>query len=470
VQVQIADMLDQQGDQRVALVGGPTLPRTGFANRSFHQVAAGSAAPVIARRKRSAQAWSKPSNFTSSTSWSAFMWTLEGPKLLAHMFYHEEGMRVKRCQQVGTVSFELVDDQGEIVAVVAGFVRYLSARGCSPNTLSAYAHDLLHFYRFLTRHSLTVGTFGPAESLALLEYLRQLPSRRPAQRLALVLATATAGESATRLAPTTINRIFATVSSFYEYLILFGHLTSENPMQLRPDPALARVSERHVPFMGHASRQRPVRRAVRVKTVLRLPRPLSDEQVSSLLASLTPLAGSSADAPDASGRLTTGRSPEPPPGGCAVWTAARHRSLSDRSSEGSAHKSRTERIVDLYEPGTLEALHRYVMDERPRDTDSSIIFLVGGSGSRRGEPLSYAGLVKLFQRHCERLGIRAPWLTPHALRHTHATRLWEGGMRELTLQKRLGHASPESTRLYTRVSDRVVVAEYQRTLGLDVSP
>ena len=73
--------------------------------------------------------------------------------------------------------------------------------------------------------------------------------------------------------------------------------------------------------------------------------------------------------------------------------------------------------------------------------------------------MSYAGLIKLFQRHSERLGMRAAWVTPHALRHTHATRLWEGGMRELTLQKRLGHASPESTRLYTRVSDRVVVAE-----------
>jgi integrase len=43
-------------------------------------------------------------------------------------------------------------------------------------------------------------------------------------------------------------------------------------------------------------------------------------------------------------------------------------------------------------------------------------------------------------------------------------------MRELTLQKRLGHASPESTRLYTRVSDQLVVAEYQRALGLDASP
>jgi integrase len=58
-------------------------------------------------------------------------------------------------------------------------------------------------------------------------------------------------------------------------------------------------------------------------------------------------------------------------------------------------------------------------------------------------------------------------MTPHALRHTHATRMWEAGMRELTLQKRLGHASPESTRIYTRVSDAVVVAEYRQALGLD---
>ena len=37
-------------------------------------------------------------------------------------------------------------------------------------------------------------------------------------------------------------------------------------------------------------------------------------------------------------------------------------------------------------------------------------------------------------------------------------------MRELTLQKRLGHASPESTRLYTRVSDPAVVADYHQAL------
>ena len=137
----------------------------------------------------------------------------------------------------------------------------------------------------------------------------------------------------------------------------------------------------------------------------------------------------------------------------------------DDHPKGVRTKSRRERVVDLYEPEALQTLSTYVMHERPQDGESSLVFLVGGKGKRRFEPLGYHALVKLFERRCEQLGIREPWVTPHALRHTHATRLWEGGMRELALQKRLGHASPESTRIYTQVSDPMVVAEYRRALG-----
>jgi integrase len=104
------------------------------------------------------------------------------------------------------------------------------------------------------------------------------------------------------------------------------------------------------------------------------------------------------------------------------------------------------------------------MGERPAEADSQLVFLIGGRGTRRLEALSYDGLVRMFSRACTRAKIREPWVTPHALRHTHATSMWEGGMRELTLQKRLGHASPESTRIYTRVSDPAVVADYHRAL------
>ena len=38
-------------------------------------------------------------------------------------------------------------------------------------------------------------------------------------------------------------------------------------------------------------------------------------------------------------------------------------------------------------------------------------------------------------------------------------------MRELSLQQRLGHATPESTRIYTRVSDSEVRSDYVTALS-----
>src|SRR6266446_2088898 len=378
-------------------------------------------------------------------------------------------MHVQRVQQglSNEISFELLDDDGSPFEAVSGFMRHLRARRYSPHTLSAYCYDLLHFTRFLKEQQLTYQEFTPAHALAFLEYLSTLPSKKRAQRLGLVLSTTIDdGYSATRLSPATINRILATVSSFYEYLILFGHFTErENPFQQMDDAAYARVPERHQPFMGRASRQRPMRRTVHVKTVQRIPRPMDDEQIDALLESLKRRRDKAMLLLMLHGGLRPG---EVLNLHLEDLQYGRKRVVIRYRTEHPKRvrtKSRTERVVDLLQPETLQAVSAYVMDERPSDADSPYVFLVGGRGKRRHEPLGYHALVKLFARHCERLGIRDPWVTPHALRHTHATRMFEGGMRELTLQKRLGHASPESTRVYTRVSDPIVVEEYRRALG-----
>jgi integrase/recombinase XerD len=47
--------------------------------------------------------------------------------------------------------------------------------------------------------------------------------------------------------------------------------------------------------------------------------------------------------------------------------------------------------------------------------------------------------------------------------------MFEGGMRDLTLMARLGHASPDSTKIYTRVSDPDVVKDYRRAIEGDAS-
>ncbi len=321
----------------------------------------------------------------------------------------------------------LLDDDGESVAVVSGFLRHLAARGCSPNTLTAYAYDLRHLWTFLAEQQLAWDELRPRHALGLLEYLRSVPSRRPRQRLALTVATLDASGPGIRLAPTTVNRALAAVASFYEYTLLAGLFEANNPIERRSDPALARVAERHRPFMGSASRQQPVRRSVYVKTVQRVPRPLDEVQVQALLEQLRCQRDRALILLMLQGGLRPGEAL-----GLHLEDVAygrrrvvvRHRT---DHPKGVRSKSRIERIVDLLEPEALAALSAYVLTERPGEADTTLVFLVGGRG--------------------------------------HATRMWEGGMRELTLQKRLGHASPESTRLYTRVSDSTVVAEYRRALG-----
>jgi integrase/recombinase XerD len=85
-----------------------------------------------------------------------------------------------------------------------------------------------------------------------------------------------------------VQRVLAATSSFFDWAIATEqYTTGENPMQRRIDHALGRAPERHQPFVGAASCQQPIRRTVRVRLPLRLPRPMSREDIAALLASLT---------------------------------------------------------------------------------------------------------------------------------------------------------------------------------------
>ncbi len=67
---------------------------------------------------------------------------------------------------------------------------------------------------FLEQQQLNYLTFTPKHALDLLAYLRALPNRKQVQRLSMVLCTTEAGESATHLSASSINRVLAAVSSF----------------------------------------------------------------------------------------------------------------------------------------------------------------------------------------------------------------------------------------------------------------
>ncbi|MFC8278368.1 tyrosine-type recombinase/integrase [Streptomyces sp. NPDC057271] len=366
----------------------------------------------------------------------------------------------------GKPQVRLVDASGEPVREVEEFLRLLAVRAYSPHTVRAYAYDLQKLFLFLSEVGLSAQEFTPARAMDFLQWLRLVSSARRAQRLELGIANA----EGRVLSAKTCNRVMAAVSSFYEFLIASECYSGrDNPIVKVVDQAAARVPGRHRPALDNAARQQPVRRVLRVKTVEAMPRPMSAEVYAALLSELR----TSRDRALLEVMWEGGLRPGEVLGLQLEDISYGRRRLTVRKRpdhpRGVQQKSRRDRVVDLLEGRALPALNAYVMHERPTDVDSPWVFLVGGRGKRRAEPLSYDGLVRMFARAATRADVRDAWLTPHSLRHTHATRMFEGGMRELTLMTRLGHATPDSMKIYTRVSDPEVIKDYRQVIG-EVTP
>jgi integrase/recombinase XerD len=104
-------------------------------------------------------------------------------------------------------------------------------------------------------------------------------------------------------------------------------------------------------------------------------------------------------------------------------------------------KGQKERLVPL-SPKLLEELRAYWRQTRP----TRWMF----PGKDRRQPLNPTTVQKACQRACRAAGL--PRITPHTLRHCHATHLLEAGVDTRTIQALLGHHRIGTTALYTHVS------------------
>jgi integrase/recombinase XerD len=101
-------------------------------------------------------------------------------------------------------------------------------------------------------------------------------------------------------------------------------------------------------------------------------------------------------------------------------------------------------------------IQTYLLAERP-DTSSARLFIVA-KGPTRGQPLSPAGLRRVFRYHREISGVAGGH--PHALRHTFGTTLAEAGVDLAVMQALLGHAHVDTTARYVHLTPTHVKAEF----------
>ena len=81
--------------------------------------------------------------------------------------------------------------------------------------------------------------------------------------------------------------------------------------------------------------------------------------------------------------------------------------------------------------------------------------------SRRGLPMSPREAQALMQRLRGALGLNEK-ATPHALRHSFATHILQGGGDLRSVQELLGHASLSTTQIYTAMDTAQLLATYQK--------
>jgi integrase/recombinase XerC/integrase/recombinase XerD len=125
-------------------------------------------------------------------------------------------------------------------------------------------------------------------------------------------------------------------------------------------------------------------------------------------------------------------------------------------------KGRKTRFVPVGEPA-MAAIENYRARARPA-------LLAAGAGetsgafflSRNGRPLGTSDVRRRLRKWAQHSGL-AGEASPHALRHSFATHLLDGGADLRSIQEMLGHASVSSTQIYTRVESARLRSAYARS-------
>jgi integrase/recombinase XerC len=299
----------------------------------------------------------------------------------------------------------------ELSTVVGRFAEYLELeRHASRNTVLAYRRDLTSLVDFLH------------------ERLERAPTLGDVTRLSLRTWLGTVGEA---LAPASIARKLSSVRALYVFLGRTGEVR-ENPAALLQSPKLTR---------GLPLVLRPEAAAEVVESPDRGPLGTEVEKLRDR-AFLELLYGSGLRVSE--------------------LFALDLEAVNLRACEVRVlGKGRKERIVPI-SGKALEALEVY-LPRRPELChpktgvyDPKALLL-----TRRGQRLGVRRIQALVQRYGA-LGAGRPDLHPHALRHSCATHLLEGGADLRVIQELLGHSSLSTTQRYTHVSLDQLLTVYDK--------
>lgn len=103
-------------------------------------------------------------------------------------------------------------------------------------------------------------------------------------------------------------------------------------------------------------------------------------------------------------------------------------------------KNKSQRIIPLHDR-VIELLDKYLSERLPLKNNALFI-------GRTGQRIHHNSLKNLFDRYIKISGLSGKGYTIHTFRHSFATHLVEAGVDLFKVQKLLGHASLDTTKIY----------------------
>ncbi|MDZ8056566.1 MAG: tyrosine-type recombinase/integrase [Aulosira sp. ZfuCHP01] len=336
------------------------------------------------------------------------------------------------------------------ITPIEQFLRYLESIERSPNTIRSYAHHLKLYWEYLEAYNLDWTEMGVIELADFMAWLRN-PS--PQGVLSIQEQEAKRTES-------TVNLILTSVCMLYD----FHEKTGKVPhiplyrSQIMP-------GRKYKSFLHHITKSKPVRtRLLKLKEPKRQPKTLSPEQVEKLINSCNRLRDKFLLCLLYESGMRIGQA-----------LGLRHEDIQSwdnlikvvpRNSNANGARAKTSSSYDVHVSKELMSLYsKYLQDEFMEilgDDLSDYVFVNLWDG-RIGSAMTYNNVMDLFNRLKRKTGIA---VHPHLFRHTHATELIHEGVGMAYVQKRLNHASIQTTiDIYVHVSDEDMKREYNQYLN-----
>lgn len=336
------------------------------------------------------------------------------------------------------------------IAPIEQFLRYLESIERSSNTIRSYAHHLKLYWEYLQAYSLDWTEMGVIE---LADFMSWLRNPNPQGILSIQEQEAKRTES-------TVNLILTSVCMLYDFHEKTGKVPHIPLYRSQVMPG-----RKYKSFLHHITKSKAVKtRLLKLKEPKRQPKTLSSKQVQELIDSCSRLRDKFLLCLLHESGMRIGQA-----------LGLRHEDIQSwdnlikvipRNSNANGARAKTNSPYDIHITKELMGLYsQYLQNEFMEilgDDLSDYVFVNLWDG-RVGSPMTYNNVMDLFNRLKRKTGIA---IHPHLFRHTHATELINDGVGMAYVQKRLGHASVQTTiNTYVHVSNEDMKRELSQYLN-----